>query len=400
MDNRLKHQIERIEKIVEVKEQELEMMNFEKYKGLFELAAKFLSKRRVLLYGGLAIDELMPNALKIYKPNTLPDIDVFTPDAEKLADGLVNMFKRQKYELSSYSEALHPGTYKVFVSGVQVADITQCSNKAFKRLSEGSRISSLGIRVVSPEFLRMSLHKMMSQPNDAHRWPKVFARLIYFYKVFPVTGCGIRLRSQGRDDDGDGDKKLVMAHLTKVLEDSKCILFGTRELSWLLQKDIGDQEGVPPLQAFVESDLADFTRQLVPKELQHNGLAHSVVYAADEFIPDHVFITFKGKKVACIFQADGCLSFNRHKETNVANIHTILRIYLSMMLSSYAHFEQMGPYLECYANILTVLQQKSGTSKRKLLQQFVSNCYGPQIGMVTLRRERIKRILHKGRDAL
>jgi hypothetical protein len=48
---------------------------------------------------------------------------------------------------------------------------------------------------------------------------------------------------------------------------------------------------------------------------------------------------------------------------------------------------------QCLINLLSILMLNTMTgSKKKLLQQFVLQCYGKQPGVATLRRNRMKRL--------
>lgn len=375
--------LRRLEKIVEMKEEEMERLNYEKYFSLFEEAFHLLKRKRVLMYGGTALNEMMPPRYKIYPPMTLPDIDILSPDAKRVTKDLVAHFKKYKHEAVSFSEALHEGTFKVFADGIQVVDVTQCSEETFNNLKKGSVVSSRGLRTVPPRFIRMTLHKMLSQPNDANRWKKVFERVINFYKVYPTVHCSLNKFNQIHIDD------IILDSIYDVLiAYRECVFFGVEELNLLTGK-LYYCDHVPPIQIIANTDLRVFASGLISIL---NFLQPTNIFPKDDFISEHVFLTYNGVPIVAIYQSDACLSYNTYYNRRIASINTFINMYLSMSLSPQNHLVKIRPYLECASNLLTNVMMKSLKSKKKLVDPFSSICYGPSLGMATMRRHRIKRI--------
>ena len=72
---------------------------------------------------------------------------------------------------------MHPGTYKVFVNFIPVADITELVPELFANLQKDSIIID-GIHYSSPNFLRMLGYLELSRPlGDTCRWEKVLKRI-------------------------------------------------------------------------------------------------------------------------------------------------------------------------------------------------------------------------------
>jgi hypothetical protein len=383
MKSKIDSILRKIEKIAEEKAQEIERVNYEKYKSVYDFTARHLRRQKVLLYGGYAINELLPAHLKIYQEGQLPDIDFFTYKPKEVANHLVQKFRKKGLDTASYSEALHPGTYKVFVHGLQVADITGISKAAFLRLSKNSVMSSNGIRIVDPQYLRMSLHMLMSQAVDSHRWSKVFKRLIAFYKVYPPKPCKVAAKTK------ELPAEMVHTLYDKIQQD-RYVLFGARELQLLLnEKAPIVTPHLPPIQILVDADPEVVATNFL-QEMKQFGFDMKV-HEEDDFIPKHAFLTYKQRKVLGIYMANACVTFNEINHMRVASIHTMLRMYLSMTLSPCPHFKKAADELECITGSLSYLQQKTKQRKRKVLQEFVVDCYGSQAGLITLRREKIMR---------
>ena len=396
------NQIKKINKIANGIAELEEHIQYEKYKSIFDEAIKYIKTKRVLLYGGMAINDVLPVKDKIYSPDILPDIDIFSENGKKQAEAIIKHFisKGYKKESTSYAFALHEGTYKVFVNALQVFDITTISKKSFKRLSENSIRGDNGIKVVNPQFLRLSLHMMMSQSHDSRRWEKVYKRLITFYKYYPPKECTSKTVTDDSFTKLHYIPEELITNIYKFLQDKDCILFGIHEIMEYLKNYSGKtylpaNSKVAPIQIIEEKDIIRFAHEIV-KYLNIPALSISDLYPADDFIPDHVIIKYKNHPCIEIYNAPVCMTYvdytvNKANKRKIASVHTIIRMYLSMVLSTYNHFETENHSLECLVNVLSVIQQKMSDSRKKIFQQLISQCYGPFYGLVTLRRERLLR---------
>jgi hypothetical protein len=132
------------------------------------------------------------------------------------------------------------------------------------------------------------------------------------------------------------------------------------------------------------------------KELKHFKV--SKVYDSDEFVPAHVIISYKGEHLVTLFQANECIGFVEYNGYRIASLHTVIRMYMSFILSSYSHFHNHVHSLECLANVLTLKQMKMNGAHKKLLQDVVGQCYGTNTGLITMRKERLIRIAKKNKQ--
>jgi hypothetical protein len=382
----------KIEKLVEQKKKETDIVYFDKYASLFHDAYRFLATKKALLYGGTALNELLPTALKIYDPYTLPDIDVLSPDAERLAKQMVHFYKKKKHQAVSFTEALHPGTYKVYADGVQIADITQCSQKTYDSLlSHCVRSKQWKIKIVPPQYIRMTLHKILSQPNDAHRWENVFERLKRYYKTFPITDAATTCKQQ--QNTNTPQSLVVEDELYKLLP-PETVFFGKREVEQMMDTEI--PLFYTPIHALTTHDLAA-TAKMLKQELPQ--LTFSRVFPPDDFVPQHMVFFYQGRPIATLYHLSSCVAFNTYKNKRVASINAVIDLLLSMSMSDYPHWKSNKKIFACLANKLSKIQQQNNSnSNKKLLKQIVMSCYGPTIGLITMRRERAKRLRRKKKN--
>lgn len=369
----IEHQLDIIKKVAEAKETELDERYYKKHIRMFEDTVSFLKYEKVLLYGGQAIHDLMPPKYKIYPKYKLPDIDIFALDGQKLA-GKVKVFLEKKgYNYVYVTEALKEGTLKLFAEGIQILDITGIPKSVYTRLAKHSVVPNRGIRVVNPLFLRLSMHMILSQSVDAFRWEKTYKRLVNFYKVFPPRPCRKVPPAPTKVPSDMLDK------IYDIFEDTDYIVFGHREIP-----RGAPAAAAPKLTVLVEgANLHNFAQDVVDL-LNDPAVSVGDTFTKDKLLPAHVYIMYKKEPLIIIFDAETCMTYNKVRKLNIASIHTILRLFLGIMLSADTlPFKKYADIIECYANSI------SGNKNDD--NQFVTQCYGHMEGVVTLRLNRIDR---------
>lgn len=381
----IKQQLHKIDLLAQNKQKELNKEQYDKYYPIFKTAFAILKKLQVLLYGGMAINEMLPKKLKIYGEDALPDIDVFCKNAEKVATKIVKHFIKSGYPVTSYGDALHEGTFKIYVHGLQIIDITNVSDASFKILSKNSAKTSTGIKIVNPQFIRLSLHMMLSQSNDAHRWPKVFQRLLLFYKIYPPKKCNFATL-----DKPQNIPNFIIEEIYDYVKKTDFVVFGYNELKTFFENKNIPFNNQPLIQLLVKEDIYEIATDII-ETIDDEKLTLSKVYDQDDFIPKHIFIYYGKTRIVAIYTASSCVSFIKYNGLNYASIHTIIRMYMLMIFSSYKHFKSDQDNLECLVNMLAIIQYKHISTKSKIFKEFIMDCYGIHKGLVTLKREKLIR---------
>ena len=400
----------RVQAIAQRKANEMERVAYAKYRHLFDEATAFLRPRRVLLYGGTALNYLLPEEARFYEAESLPDVDVMCLDGKRLASEVVQHFEARGHAHAGLSEALHPGTYKVYVDGLQLLDITTVSRRTYAKLAKGAVRTQLGLLAANPEYLRATMHNMLAQPQDSGRWAKMVRRVAAFYARFPVATapCMAALRAAALEVRLPA---AVLQQARRELQRRGCVWTGAaaferiarqagleavREGPWRLP-------GAPALECLSEEAPAVVARELVASLAAVDAGA---VYAVgellfDEFAPPHVLVARNGVPFAAVFQPDACLSVVKVGDARVSSLQTTIRLAMALQFSSLRWAARAAGAYGCMADLLVnvMLQQLTrppgGPKPRALLNSFVTACYGRQPGLVTLRRERRARIAMK-----
>ena len=103
-------------------------------KVIFEIVGDFIKKYKLILYGGYALNLILPENKKIYKNYTQADFDCYSYDAKKHAIILANILKKKKYKLIKLKLAKHENTFKLYIGTLNVLDITQINKEIFNIL--------------------------------------------------------------------------------------------------------------------------------------------------------------------------------------------------------------------------------------------------------------------------
>ena len=192
MSNNIKNIVDNIE----IKKLKNEMQNNKK---IFEVVEKFIKTKKLILYGGYALNLILPNNKKIYRDYTQADFDCYSYSAKKDAIQLANKLKKLKYKLIKVKLAKHENTFKLYVGTLNVLDITQLDKKIFDifiKIHNYEKHNDLLIHytdsfnIIPLYLMKRNMHYELSRPEGSYyRWEKVYNRSklldkVYFTKHF------------------------------------------------------------------------------------------------------------------------------------------------------------------------------------------------------------------------
>ena len=343
---------------------------------------KFLKTRKdILLYGGTAINEVLPKNSKIYGEIELPDIDVFTYNYEDLINDILKYFKTQHKETKYVSAtiAIHEGTYKLYAEGLQILDITEYPRKVFD-LFYKNRIKNtpLGIPVVDIKYLKFSLHLLSSQSYDSHRWNKVLNRTKLLYKHYPA-------KIQKRVDwstfiipDLPND---VNDCIQKLVKNNGLMSFGADYFVNYIYKP-KTIEGDYLKYYVYDDDLNNLVSSIKNKNIK------VIKNKGDSFVPSYLELIYNNTHIAYIFHSENCSSYyNKTKSEKLFTLHSVISWLYKLYFSSQGTFNELLPVI----NKLSKISVDNINNKSKFKELYSSECYGHQEGLVTLRRKRLQR---------
>ena len=208
---------------------------------IIKIVEKFLKDKKRICYGGTAINNILPKRDQFYdKDVELPDYDFYSPMPLKDAKELADIYFKEGFEEVEAKSGMHPGTFKVFVNYIPIADITILVPDIYDNLFKDSIVVD-GIYYTPPNYLRMSMYLELSRPQgDVSRWEKVLKRLTLLNKRYPLRGKSCHLEEIQRlfQYGTKIDEKLMKKMPTKIKENKDDIyLTSIEEKIFIITRD-------------------------------------------------------------------------------------------------------------------------------------------------------------------
>ena len=392
----LRHAIDETEEIKKKK-----IANNDEIVRILATVEKFIAKRKLVCYGGTAINNILPKHAQFYNRDIeIPDYDFYSSNAMDDAMDLANIYHKEGYAEVEAKAGVHAGTFKVYVNFIPIADITQLNKRIFKQISKDA-IKVAGILYSPPNFLRMNMFLELSRPaGDVSRWEKVLKRmnlLNEYHPMEPSADCNsIDFQRKMDADLEDGDRLYLIVRDTFI--DQDVIFFGGYASS-LYSKYMGEHERkmIEKIPDFdVLSEEPEKCATIVKEKLQENGFKQvSIIHHEEigELIPEHYEIRVGKETVAFVYSPIACHSYNNlqidGKTVHVASIDTILTFYLAFTYIDEPYYNK--DRLLCMANFLFDVEQKNRLEQKGLLKRFSIDCYGKQLTMEEIRSQKATR---------
>jgi hypothetical protein len=395
-----------LERIIHQKEEEEEKKSFEEKKRIQDIIRQFIADNNLIMYGGVALNSILPKKYKFYGPKDFPDYDCLSSSAKKHAIDLANIFASKGFEYTEVRNAIHDHTFKVYVNFVSVADFTQVSQKFFYqmlRLSETQNMSkNHDPRVnVAPLFLlKHFILKELARPEGSyHRWTKVYERskqldkMMKFKKTEDVTSMPMYYPL-------DDDTKAIFKDTLEVLKLHKLPLVGNFGLGVLLGKNTKDKISCCKVDEFfsafeVLSNDPQETLETITKFVKFDTSKYEIVtskrFFYHEILPKRlrVYLKEKGQKkviklMTIIHTDDNCYSYMVKSGITIGSPFTILQMLYAYWLVYYVYEDPKIP-----KNILSMISALEDYIKTiSMNEKFILNCFGHEKTMMNVKRER------------
>jgi len=372
--------------------------NSDEIKKIILVLENFLIRKKLLCYGGTAINNILPKFAQFYDRDIeIPDYDFYSPNALHDAKELADIYSKEGYLEVEAKAGVHHGTYKVFVNFIPVADITHLPNTLFLALSKEA-ISIAGILYAPPNFLRMNMYLELSRPaGDVSRWEKVLKRLTLlnrFYPLKPERECNQVLFQRSMETNKKDSERLYYTVRDSFIDQGVIFFGGYATTLYSKYMDVHQQKLVKKIPDFdVLAEDPERTATIIKEGLMRDGFKQIKIVphpAIGEIIPEHIELKVQGETVAFIYKPIACHSYNtitvQDKEIHVATIDTILTFYLAFIYADLPYYDNNR--LLCMAKFLFDVEEKNRLEQKGLLKRFSINCYGKQLTMEELRAEK------------
>jgi hypothetical protein len=391
----LRHAVDETEKIQGVKKAQSEDV-----KKIIKIVEDFILRKKLICYGGTAINNILPKYAQFYnKDIEIPDYDFFSPDALADAKELADIYYSTGYSDVEAKSGVHPGTYKVFVNFIPVADITFLEKSLFNAIG-GESISVAGIRYAPPNYLRMSMYLELSRPQgDVSRWEKVLKRLTLLNKYYPLAkiNCETVDFQRELESNQEDSEKIYFTVRDSFIEQGVVFFGGYASSLYSKYMPENQRKLIKKIPDFdVLSEEPERTALIVLEKLEDIGIKNvkQIIHpAVGEIIPERIEILVGKETIAYIYRPIACHNYNtiemNDKEINVATIDTMLSFYLAFIYSyKYSYFKER---ILCMAKFLFEVEEKNRLEQKGLLKRFSLKCYGQQPTLEDIRAEKAEK---------
>jgi hypothetical protein len=391
------------------KKSQIELQEINKMTALLE---NYLRKKKLVCYGGTAINNILPPQYQFYDNETdIPDYDFYSPTPNETATEIADMYYKAGYKEVEAKSGVHRGTVKVFVNFIGIADVTLIHPELFRNIQRDAILVD-GILYAPPNFLRMNAYIEISRPQgDVSRWEKVLKRLNLLNRFYPLKTP--KKCQPIQRDLSFPHKKSDSAHLFRIVRDAliaeKVVFFGGYASS-LYARYMPNAakhfifKAVPDFDALVEHP--EKTANKIKSQLIQHGFEPVTVVQhppVGEIIPASYEIKIRDDTVAFLYETNGCHNFNRltvgNQTIRVATIDTILSFYLAFYYANQPHYEHER--ILCMAQFLFDVQKETKLLQKDILKRFNSSCAGEQHNLNDIKAEKsniMKKYKNKTKD--
>ena len=375
------------------------VVNTPEIKRMITIVENFIRKNQLIVYGGFAIDAILPAQDKFYNKETeLSDYDFFSPNAMEDAKELADIYLKEGFTEVESKSGQHHGTYKTFVDFLGIADITYIHKDIFNKLREGA-IKINGIYYAPPDFLRMSMYLELSRPaGDVSRWEKVAKRLALLNKNYPLHEKHCDTMNFQRGLTKKTDETLLFDTVKNTFVEQGVIFFGGYAMSmyskYMPKRLQAKFKKVADFDVLSEDPVV--TSTILKERLHDEGFTKVKIKKREsigEIVAPHYQIMVGSDTVAFIYSPVACHSYNKinvhGQELKIATIDTMLSFYLAFLYSGRNYYN--NDRIICMSQFLFEVQQQNRLSQKGLLKRFSISCYGHQETVEEMRAQKAKK---------
>jgi len=289
-----------IDNLADKKKLEMDHEKLMLINGISDVILPFIRKRRIIVYGGSAFNEILPPAARFYSSDANPDYDCFSINALRDARDLADSLHKNGFNHVHVKRAIHDQTFRVFAEFVSVADISMISKEFYESLLALARrdydLRRLPFIPAPLTFLRFAMYNEMSKPRESsRRWHKVFARLALFNKYFPMKASADVVGSHPSPSFLSRDEmKQMVAAIKRIAITDSLPIGGMAVISTLLGPSVADDwKGAMGMIDLMSMD-ANATAEAVAKQavrILKKGTRHADTDIIIETLPCGEFAT-------------------------------------------------------------------------------------------------------------
>jgi hypothetical protein len=367
---------------------------------MLKIVEKFIKVNEGILYGGLAMNSLLPKELRFYEDNELPDFDFFTIDAGELSIKLSDHLQENNFKYTEVKHAIHEGTYKVFTNFQDVADITELSQHEYDiifKMSVPKKVTYKTLKMAPVDFIKALAYLELCIPLGASfRWTKVYKRLLLFENAYPIKT--IEQEEDNLLDEmfiqnelPDGKFHKLYNQIKSFIKSEERVLVNLEAIRFYMQKT--KQATIPKIKTNIQflSIDKDFDIENITSKIRAMKMEYKTETYCDftSFLPKKHVIYVKEDadskfiKMVTIYEAQShCFSYLKNRGSLYCSVYFLFYIYyFKRLLKGTTKCPQID-------NTLIMLQRLTYDTENlsELLPLFTENCYGIEKTMSAIKK--------------
>ena len=385
--------VEQSEKI-----KEMMMTQTNDIKKIISIVEKFIKQKKLICYGGTAINNILPKKYRFYSVNDMPDYDVYSKTPLEDSKELADLYAKEGLTNIGVRTSIHKGTYKVGVNFIDIADITYMDETTYGNIQKELVVID-DFHYAPVNYLRMAMYKELSRPNgDISRWEKVFTRLNLLNHSFPMREkqCD---KLEFKDDLYTEEtlsaielvKDTLITHKSVFIGEYAATLYGKYMSKEHKEKIKNGTYYVEILTDDAKSDV-----KMLKEKLEKKGYTKVKIVSREpigKIIETHYELTVNERTVCIVYQSEGCYNFNtikqNKKKIKVATIDTMLTFLLAAMYTGREYYN--NEKLLCISTYIYLIQIKNRMAKRGLTKRFTLDCIGHEKTLLERRQEKVNK---------
>jgi hypothetical protein len=375
------------------------VVNTPEIKKMIKIVEDFIKNKKLVCYGGISINALLPDKDKIYNEEVdLPDYDFFSPNALNDAKELAEIYFKHGYQEVEAKSGQHHGTFKVYVNFLGVADITYIPKDLFRSVKNNA-VNVKGILYTDANFLRMGMYLELSRPSgDTDRWEKVLKRLGLINKYYPLEISTCNKIDIQREMEDKENADIIYETTKNELIKQGVVFFGgyaiaqySQYMPKTLRKKVLD---IPDFDVLAH-DPKKIAEKVKDKLFESDIKNVSIVKHAGigDVIPEHYEVKVKNDTIVFLYKPVACHSYNvlmiNGQKVRIATIDTMLSFYLAFLYANRPYYNTER--ILCMSKFLFDVQQKNRLEQKGLLKRFSILCYGHQESREEMRAEKAEK---------
>ena len=413
--------IDRINEDIKRKQLELFDPKMDDVREIVKIVNNFIKNKKRKVYGGEALNKIISNKSpkdSFYGKYELPDIDIYSPRPIDDLIELCNKILESGFTPVTGQEALHKGTYSIFVKYHNFVDITYVPTNVFHRIPF-EEIN--GINYVHPHFMMVDMLRIFTDPLLSYfRLEKTVKRLRLIQKHYPIKQQPFKLKliSPPRE------VKQFNEDINKLLLRDDALLVGFEAYNQLAKYAQTSISYLKPIETpYPEIVLTDFKvtgREFIeqlkknhPDDAEHISAVE--YYPFFQFIGHSAIVYYKKIPIAHLYHYDHrCIPWKEIQY--VSNDKTIGKIRIGsfsyQLLFSWASYyrartekdnEVTDRYRILFSHLVELRNEYFTKNKKNIFHdtpfaEFLINCIGDTIPPATEKRIRIDKNKAKGKQ--